>query len=102
MDRAKYDAFVKTFFDCDTHAVTEIFKEFLSAMEAQESLPPGSSMSQNYETAQANPEIHVLPGNLKDARDAVFPYFWGTDGWHSPLHLENVKGPANYASLIGA
>jgi hypothetical protein len=34
-------------------------------------------MSQNYETAQANPEIHLLPGNLKDARDAIFPYFGG-------------------------
>ncbi len=24
------------------------------------------------------------------------------NSWSSPLHLENVKGPANYASLIGA
>ncbi len=39
---------------------------------------------------------------MKDARDAVFPYFWGTDSWNSPLHLENVRGPANQASLIGA
>lgn len=102
MDRARYDAFVKTFFDCDPKAVTGIFEEFLAAMRAEEALPPGHYLSQNYDTAQANPEIHVLPGNLKDARDAVFPYFWGTDGWSSPLHLENVRGPANYASLIGA
>ncbi|MGL6076474.1 MAG: pyridoxal phosphate-dependent decarboxylase family protein [Fimbriiglobus sp.] len=102
MDRARYDAFVKTFFECDPKAITDIFREFLAAMTAEESLPPGHQMSQNYETAQANPEIHLLPGNLKDARDAVFPYFWGTDGWSSPLHLENVRGPANYASLIGA
>lgn len=102
MDRVRYDAFVKTFFECDPKAVTDIFREFLAAMTAEESLPPGHHMSQNYDTAQANPEIHVLPGNLKDARDAVFPYFWGTDGWSSPLHLENVRGPANYASLIGA
>ncbi|HVJ80072.1 MAG TPA: pyridoxal-dependent decarboxylase [Planctomycetia bacterium] len=102
MDRARYDAFVKTFFDCEPKAVTEIFEELLAATLAAQSMPPGQGMSQNYETAQANPEIHVLPGNLKDARDAVFPYFWGTDGWSSPLHLENVKGPANYASLIGA
>ena len=102
MDRARYDAFVKTFFECDPKAVTDIFSEFLAAMTAEESLPPGHQMSQNYDTAQANPEIHVLPGNLKDARDAVFPYFWGTDGWSSPLHLENVRGPANYASLVGA
>ena len=102
MDRARYDAFVKTFFECDVAAVTEVFGEFLAAMAAEESLPPGQVMSQNYDTARANPEIHLLPGNLKDARDAVFPYFWGTDGWSSPLHLENVRGPANYASFIGA
>lgn len=102
MDRARYDAFVKTFFECDPHAVMEVFGEFLAAMTAEESLPPGHHMSQNYDTARANPEIHLLPGNLKDARDAVFPYFWGTDGWSSPLHLENVRGPANYASFIGA
>ena len=59
-------------------------------------------MSRKYDTAQSNPEIHYIPGNLKDARDAIFPYFWGTDGWYSKLHMENVKGPANYASLIGA
>lgn len=102
MDRTRYDAFVRTFFDCDPKQVTQIFSELLDAMRAEESLPPGHYLSQNYDTAQANPEIHVLPGNLKDARDAIFPYFWGTDGWSSPLHLENVRGPANYASLIGA
>jgi L-2,4-diaminobutyrate decarboxylase len=102
LDRSRYDAFVKTFFECDTRAVIEVFSEFLAAMAAEEALPPGQVMSQNYDTARANPEIHFLPGNLKDARDAVFPYFWGTDGWSSPLHLENVRGPANYASLIGA
>jgi glutamate/tyrosine decarboxylase-like PLP-dependent enzyme len=102
MNRERYQEVVKTFFTCDPKAITDIFREFLTAMQAQESLPPAAHMAQNYETAQANPEIHVLPGNLKDARDAVFPYFWGTDSWSSPLHLENVKGPANYASLIGA
>jgi len=102
MDRAKYEHIVRTFFTCDTVRITEIFQELLRAMAAEEALPPGHLMSQNYDTAQANPEIHVLPGNLKDARDAVFPFFWGTDGWSSPLHLENVKGPANNASLIGA
>ncbi len=102
MDRTRYDAFVRTFFDCDPREVTQIFEELLGAMRAEEAMPPGQNLSQNYETAQANPEIHVLPGNLKDARDAIFPYFWGTDGWSSPLHLENVRGPANYASLIGA
>ena len=101
MNRIRYAAFVRTFFECDPKAITGIFQEFLDALRAQESLPPGNYYSQNYDTAQANPEIHVLPGNLKDARDAVFPYFWGTDGWSSPLHLENVRGPANYASLIG-
>jgi hypothetical protein len=102
MDRTRYDQVVRTFFSCDPGEVTRIFGEFLAAMRAEESFPPVQTMSQNYETAQANPEIHNLPGNLKDARDAVFPYFWGTDGWFSPLHLENVKGPANYASLVGA
>jgi L-2,4-diaminobutyrate decarboxylase len=102
MENAHYDQVVEAFFKCDPQAISEIFREFLLAMQAQETLPPTGHMAQNYETAAANPEIHVLPGNLKDARDTVFPYFWGTDGWTSPLHLENVKGPANYASLVGA
>jgi len=102
MDQTKYDQVIRTFFTCNSAEITAIFQEFLAAMSAQEALPPMRAMSQNYETAQANPEIHVLPGNLKDARDSVFPFFWGTDGWYSPLHLENVKGPANYASLVGA
>lgn len=102
MDRAKYDHVVKNFFTCDPAALTEILQELLAALSAEETLPPVHAMSQNYETAQANPEIHILPGNLKDARDAIFPYFWGTDGWSSPLHLENVRGPANYASFVGA
>ncbi|TXH05131.1 MAG: hypothetical protein E6R05_02345, partial [Candidatus Moraniibacteriota bacterium] len=80
MDRDQYQNVVHTFFDCQSNVITEIFGEFLAAMEAEQALPPGSCMSQNYETAQANPEIHLLPGNLKDARDAIFPYFWGTDG----------------------
>jgi L-2,4-diaminobutyrate decarboxylase len=102
MNREQYADVVKTFFTCDPQAISSIFHEFLLAMLAEETLPPSSNMAQNYETAQANPEIHVLPGNLKDARDTVFPYFWGTDSWSSRLHLENVKGPANYASLVGA
>ena len=102
MNRELYDQVVDSFFYCDPDAITRIFREFLMAMKAQEALPPLPGMEQNYETAQANPEIHAIPGNLKDARDAVFPYFWGTDGWSSPLHLENVKGPANYASLVGS
>ena len=101
MDRDRYDQFVRTFFECDPAEIAGVFAEFLGAMTAEESLPPGVQMSQNYATARSNPEIHNLPGNLKDARDAVFPYFWGTDGWSSPLHLENVRGPANYASLVG-
>ena len=63
MDRARYDAFVSAFFDCDPKALTGIFQEFLDVLNAQASLPPGHYLSQNYETAQANPEIHVLPGN---------------------------------------
>lgn len=102
MDREKYKRLVTTFFAWDPQAITQIFEELLNAAAAEGSTLSGPSMSQNYETAQANPEIHVLPGNLKDARDAIFPYFWGTDSWSSPLHLENVRGPANNASLIGA
>ena len=102
MDRSPHEQVVDTFFRCNPQAITDIFREFLMAMQAEETLPPAGHMAQNYETAASNPEIHVLPGNLKDARDTVFPYFWGTDSWSSALHLENVKGPANYASLIGA
>ena len=102
MDREKYKRLVDTFFEWDPPAVTRVFEELLNAAAAERAVQGGPAMSQNYETAQANPEIHVLPGNLKDARDAIFPYFWGTDSWSSPLHLENVRGPANHASLIGA
>jgi glutamate/tyrosine decarboxylase-like PLP-dependent enzyme len=102
MDQPQYNELVNTFFSCDPQAISEIFQEFLKAMQAEETLPPTCQMAQNYETAASNPEIHMLPGNLKDARDTIFPYFWGTDSWSSPLHLENVKGPANYASLVGA
>jgi len=102
VNQSLYDQIVRNFFTCDERAITAIFREFLQAVEAESTLAPTAHMAQNYETAQANPEIHNLPGNLKDARDAVFPYFWGTDSWNSPLHLENVKGPANNASLVGA
>ncbi len=102
VDREKLEHIVETFFVCNRQQISEIFDELLSAMQAESTLPPGGLMSRNYETAQANPEIHTLPGNLKDARDAVFPFFWGTDSWYSKLHLENVKGPPNFASLVGA
>ncbi len=98
----KIDNLIKNFFTCNKSDILSIFSEYLNVMEAEEKLDVPVVMSRNYETAQNNPEIHTLPGNLKDARDAIFPYFWGTDGWYSKLHLENVKGPANYASLIGA
>ncbi len=96
------DRIVNNFFVCDKAQLLEIFSEFLGAVEADQASSIGSTMSRNYETAQVNPEINVLPGNLKDARDSIFPYYWGTDDWSSKLHLENVKGPANYASLVGA
>jgi len=102
MDQARLRQLIDTFFTCDRREIASIFNELLAAVELDERLPPGGLMSRNYETAQANPEIHTLPGNLKDARDAIFPYFWGTDGWSSKLHVENVKGPSNYASLVGA
>jgi glutamate/tyrosine decarboxylase-like PLP-dependent enzyme len=93
---------IDTFFTCNRKELMEIFNEFLTALQADGVHPPGGLMSRNYETAQANPEIHTLTGNLRDARDAIFPFYWGTDEWYSKLHLENVKGPANYASLIGS
>ncbi|MFN7733025.1 MAG: pyridoxal phosphate-dependent decarboxylase family protein [Pirellula sp.] len=102
MDRKKYQELVNTFFGWNQPELSKIFSELLSTSAAEASLTPAQIMSQNYETARANPEIHVLPGNLKDARDAIFPYFWGTDSWNNPLHLENVRGPANMASLVGA
>lgn len=102
MDREKYRKLIETFFEWDRTSILAVVDELLSAAGAEDSQSPARMMSQNYETAQANPEINLLPGNLKDARDAIFPYFWGTDSWNSPLHLENVRGPANHASLIGA
>jgi L-2,4-diaminobutyrate decarboxylase len=102
VDQKRLSHLLQTFFTCDRKRLLEIFGEFLSAIEAESVLPPGVLMSRNYETAQTNPEIATLPGNLKDSRDAIFPFFWGTDSWQSPLHVENVKGPTNYASLVGA
>lgn len=102
MDREKYDKLVNTFFKWDQQSILTIFEELLSAAAAADAVPGAPVMSQNYETARENPEINILPGNLKDARDAIFPFFWGTESWNSPLHLENVRGPANHASLIGA
>lgn len=102
MQRDVYENLVETFFQWDEESIVAIVKELLSATAAQDLKQLGPAMSQNYETAQANPEIHMLPGNLKDARDAIFPYFWGTDSWSNPLHVDNVRGPANHASLIGA
>lgn len=102
MDNTQLNQLIDTFFTCDREMVLEIFGEMLSALETEQATSPGGLLSRNYETAQANPEIHTLPGNLKDARDAIFPFFCGTDGWQSKLHLENVKGPTNFASLIGS
>lgn len=93
---------IDTFFTCNPEELTEIFNELLSALQTDGVHHPGGLMSRNYATAQANPEIHTFTGNLRDARDAIFPFYWGTDEWYSKLHLENVKGPANYASLIGS
>lgn len=93
---------VDTFFVTDKKVISEIFNEFLSVVELEQKQGFNTTMSRNYNSAQANPEINANPGNLKDARDAIFPFFWGTDGWFNPLHLENVKGPANNASLIGS
>ena len=102
MDEKDLKSLIDTFFTCNKEEILQIFNEFLNTMEAEETLVTIEPMSRNYETAQSNPEINVIPGNLKDARDAIFPFFWGTDGWYSKFHLENVKGPANYASLIGS
>lgn len=101
MDRTILDRVIHNFFDCNRDDLLAIIGEFVSALEAEERMPPRAFVSRNYETAQDNPEIHARPGNLRDARDALFPFYWGTDGWGSPLHVENVKGPASYASLLG-
>lgn len=102
MDNLKLEDIIKNFFTCNKEEILQIFSELLNTVEAEDSLSLKDIMTRNYETAQYNPEINSNPGNLKDARDAIFPFFWGTDDWSSKLHLENVKGPANFASLIGA
>ena len=94
------DTTIDTFFTCNRDELAEVFNELLSALQTEGIHNPGGLMSRNYDTAQANPEIHTLPGNLRDARDSIFPFYWGTDEWYSKLHLEKVKGPANYVSMI--
>jgi len=101
MDEIKLKDIIDNFFSCRKDILLQIINEFINTIVAEETLSTREIMSRNYETAQSNPEIHSFPGNLKDARDSIFPFFWGTDGWSSKLHLENVKGPANYASFIG-
>ncbi len=96
------DDIIKNFFTCNREELLRIFQELLSTIEAEDKIATYEVMSRNYETIHSNPEIKMSPGNLKDARDSIFPFFWGTDDWNSRLHLENVRGPANYASLIGA
>ena len=67
MDREKYSKLIETFFEWDQAAILSVVDELLSAAAAEDAQSPARIMSQNYETAQANPEIHLLPGNLKDA-----------------------------------
>jgi hypothetical protein len=40
MDQPQYNELVNTFFSCDPQAISEIFQEFLKAMQAEETLPP--------------------------------------------------------------
>jgi hypothetical protein len=53
-NRARYDPLVKTFFACDPQAITSIFREFLQAMPARETLPPA--------VCQCSPS---LPANVR-------------------------------------
>ena len=87
MDQEKLKELIDTFFTCDKQQISDIFHELLTAVDMEEKEHPGGLMSRNYETAQANPEIHTLPGNLKDARDAIFPFFLGTDELATKLDL---------------
>ncbi len=75
MDQARLERLVETFFTCNKAQLIQVIQELLTTMETEERIPPGILMSRNYETAQNNPEIHTLPGNIKAARDAIFPYF---------------------------
>lgn len=102
MNKKILNNLIDNFFVYDSKIISEIFNEFLSVTELEQQQGFNTTMSRNYNSAQVNPEINANPGNLKDARDSIFPFFWGTDGWTNPLHLENVKGPANNASLIGS
>ena len=61
MNREEYDKLIETFFQWDQTAIIDIVKELLSAVAAEDAQNPANVMSQNYATAQANPEIHMLP-----------------------------------------
>lgn len=102
MNKELLNDIISNFFTCNRDELVQIFNELINTLTAEETISASDLLSRNYDTAQSNPEIHYIPGNLKDARDSIFPYFWGTDDWSSKLHMENVKGPANYASLIGS
>ena len=51
---------IDTFFTCNREELMEIFNELLTALQTDGIHHPGGLMSRNYETAQANPEIHTL------------------------------------------
>ena len=57
MDNPTIAKIIDTFFKCDKKELLKIFDELLTALEAEENILPSRMMSQNYETAQANPEI---------------------------------------------
>ena len=60
---------ITTFFRCNKDEIMDIFGEFLDTLQAEEMLPPGGTMSRNYETAQANPvqRSHACGGGAGDA-----------------------------------
>ena len=71
------DDIIKNFFTCNREEFLQIFQELLNTIEAEDKITIYEVMSKNYEIIHTNPEIKMSPGNLKDARDSIFPFFWG-------------------------
>ena len=74
MSTISLDDIIKNFFTCNREELLQIFEELLNTIQAEDKIATYEVMSKNYETIHTNPEIKMSPGNLKDARDSIFPF----------------------------
>ena len=84
VDRTRYEQVVKEFFTCDPEALSPAFSASSSRRCGLRIAAAHGAHGAELRDGTGQPRDPRVPGNLKDARDAVFPFFWGTDSWSSP------------------